>query len=117
MISSMNGLQYAVAAWLPIVIFPQTESPTFRRGFPATFGFVIAALICIGGIHWLAVREKKIGLAGGDHDENVGGVYEMNGDGNSVDGNMAAHSDTVDTKGRGKVNEFQEIATGGGTMV
>jgi hypothetical protein len=30
-ISSMNGFQYAVAAWLPIVIFPQTMAPTFRK--------------------------------------------------------------------------------------
>jgi len=58
-ISSMNGLQYAVAAWLPIVIFPQTEAPTFRRGFPATFGFVIAALIVIGFAQFLALRERR----------------------------------------------------------
>lgn len=30
-ISSMNGFQYAVAAWLPIVIFPQTMAPSFRE--------------------------------------------------------------------------------------
>jgi len=30
-ISSMNGFQYAVAAWLPIVIFPQTMAPDFRK--------------------------------------------------------------------------------------
>lgn len=57
------------------MIFPQTESPTFRkihisknqdlqltnltgRGFPATFGFVIAALISIVFIQYLAVRER-----------------------------------------------------------
>ncbi|KAJ7596629.1 pantothenate transporter liz1 [Mycena floridula] len=44
-IASMNGLQYSVSAWLPIVIFPQTSAPTFRRGFPATFGFVIVGLV------------------------------------------------------------------------
>lgn len=27
----MNGFQYAVAAWLPIVIFPQTMAPSFRE--------------------------------------------------------------------------------------
>ncbi|TGO54808.1 hypothetical protein BOTNAR_0258g00010 [Botryotinia narcissicola] len=58
-LSSMNGLQYAVAAWLPIVIFPQTEAPTFRRGFPATFGFVIAALLAILLIQFLHTRELK----------------------------------------------------------
>lgn len=58
-ISSMNGMQYAVATWLPIVIFPQTMAPSFRRGFPATFGFVIAALVVICGIKFLAVRERR----------------------------------------------------------
>jgi ACS family pantothenate transporter-like MFS transporter len=56
----MNGFQYAVAAWLPILIFPQLEAPTFRKGFPATFGFVIAAIICIVIIQWFAVRERKM---------------------------------------------------------
>ncbi|KAJ3798112.1 pantothenate transporter liz1 [Lentinula aff. detonsa] len=75
-ISSMNGLQYSVSAWLPIVIFPQTMAPTFRRGFPGTFGLVIAGLvsytlirsiprhdtpiqIAIVGIKLLADRDKR----------------------------------------------------------
>ncbi|KAL5391420.1 hypothetical protein DPSP01_001289 [Paraphaeosphaeria sporulosa] len=58
-ISSMNGFQYAVAAWLPIVIFPQTMAPTFRYGFPATWGLVIAALIAIVGIQVLHTREQR----------------------------------------------------------
>ncbi|ORY61732.1 pantothenate transporter liz1 [Pseudomassariella vexata] len=61
-ISSMNGFQYAVAAWLPILIFPQVEAPDFRRGFPSTFGFVLAALICICVTQWCAVRERKAQL-------------------------------------------------------
>ncbi|KAJ7881109.1 pantothenate transporter liz1 [Mycena olivaceomarginata] len=47
-VSSMNGFQFAATAWLPIVIFPQVEAPTFRKGFRGTFGLVIAALIVIG---------------------------------------------------------------------
>ncbi|KAK0640236.1 Pantothenate transporter liz1 [Lasiodiplodia hormozganensis] len=58
-ISSMNGMQYAVAAWLPIVIFPQTMAPDFRYGFPATFGFVIAGIIVIIGIQLLALQEQR----------------------------------------------------------
>lgn len=55
----MNGFQYAVAAWLPILIFPQVEGPTFRKGFPSTFGFTIAAIICVCAIQWFALRESK----------------------------------------------------------
>ena len=55
----MNGFQYAVAAWLPIVIFPQTMAPTFRYGFPGTFGLVIAALVAIVAIQMLNARSTK----------------------------------------------------------
>ena len=55
----MNGFQYAVAAWLPIVIFPQTMAPRFRYGFPATFGLVIAGLIAILAIRTLHLREIR----------------------------------------------------------
>ncbi|WQF85861.1 Putative major facilitator superfamily, MFS transporter superfamily [Colletotrichum destructivum] len=58
-ISSMNGMQYAVDAWLPLVIFPQTMAPTFRYGFPATFGFIIVAILAVTGIHFLVLREQK----------------------------------------------------------
>ncbi|KAF8858271.1 pantothenate transporter liz1 [Acephala macrosclerotiorum] len=78
-ISSMNGMQYAVAAWLPIVIFPQTMAPTFRRGFPATFGFVIAGLIVIVGIQLLALRERRQKARDTESDEassNDGGVLK-----------------------------------------
>jgi|SRR5690242_1012817 len=60
-ISSMNGFQYAVAAWLPIVIFPQTMAPTFRYGFPGTFGLVIAALMAIVAIQVLHIRSIRGG--------------------------------------------------------
>ena len=55
----MNGFQYAVAAWLPIVIFPQTMAPTFRYGFPGTFGLVIAALFAVVMIQFLHRREIR----------------------------------------------------------
>jgi ACS family pantothenate transporter-like MFS transporter len=55
----MNGFQYAVAAWLPIVIFPQTMAPSFRYGFPGTFGLVVAALVAIVAIQILHVRSTK----------------------------------------------------------
>ncbi|KAK7468666.1 hypothetical protein VKT23_003170 [Stygiomarasmius scandens] len=69
-ISSMNGLQYSVSAWLPIVIFPQTQAPTFRRGFPATFGFVIAGLIIIVIVKLLADRDARRAAARKSHDDS-----------------------------------------------
>lgn len=76
----MNGIQYAVAAWLPIVIFPQTMAPTFRRGFPGTFGLVIAALLSIVAIQLLHIRSSRRGDTGGvsviqeEHEESVVGL-------------------------------------------
>lgn len=58
-IGSMNGFQYAVAAWLPIVTFPQLDAPTFRKGFPSTFGLVIASILCVLVIQWCVVRERR----------------------------------------------------------
>lgn len=58
-IGSMNGFQYAVAAWLPILTFPQLESPTFRKGFPTSFGLVIAAILCVLVIQLFVVREQR----------------------------------------------------------
>ncbi|KXH65662.1 pantothenate transporter liz1 [Colletotrichum salicis] len=65
-ISSMNGMQYAVDAWLPLVIFPQTMAPSFRYGFPATFGFIMAAIIAVIGIRLLVLREQKQGSKDGE---------------------------------------------------
>ncbi|KAH8807539.1 pantothenate transporter liz1 [Xylogone sp. PMI_703] len=105
-LSSMNGLQYAVAAWLPIVIFPQTEAPTFRRGFPATFGFVIAALLSIILIRYLHGRE--LGRE----------QREANQDMEAMDSETTSNGDNK-TQVKAKTtetNEFQELASAGGVV-
>ncbi|KAF4778692.1 pantothenate transporter liz1 [Colletotrichum scovillei] len=92
-ISSMNGMQYAVDAWLPLVIFPQTMAPTFRYGFPATFGFIIAAIIAVVGIRLLVFREQKRGSKDGETTLESGGV-EFHPEGNESIG----ESDGTDKK-------------------
>ncbi|KAH8657930.1 pantothenate transporter liz1 [Xylariales sp. PMI_506] len=90
-ISSMNGFQYAVAAWLPILIFPQVEAPSFRKGFPATFGFVIAAIICACVIQLFVLRENKRKLAAGQISDG--------GEAQCDDGSLARSDEkTVDGK-------------------
>ena len=94
-ISSMNGFQYAVAAWLPIVIFPQTMAPTFRYGFPGTFGLVIAALVAIVAIQLLHLRSSKRDGPpegeGSDEESGVGDEY------------------AGDSKGVGKPSKAREV--------
>ncbi|KAL4915251.1 hypothetical protein BDW62DRAFT_203851 [Aspergillus aurantiobrunneus] len=65
-ISSMNGFQYAVAAWLPIVIFPQTMAPSFRYGFPTTFGLVIASILAVIVIQLFVLRDERREATDGD---------------------------------------------------
>ncbi|KAI1862829.1 uncharacterized protein JN550_009976 [Neoarthrinium moseri] len=81
-VSSMNGMQYAVDAWMPIVIFPQTMAPTFRRGFPATFGFVLAAILAVLLIRFLVYREEKqeSKARSGEDIESAGTVTYSNGE-------------------------------------
>ncbi|KAG4442676.1 hypothetical protein IFR05_001861 [Cadophora sp. M221] len=61
--SSMNAMVYAIVAWLPIVIFPQTMAPSFRYGYPTSFAFNIAAIIGVVGIYLFVQWEKKKGEA------------------------------------------------------
>jgi len=61
----MNGMSYAILAWLPILIFPQTMAPDFRYGFPASFGLLIAAIFAVGLIQFLVKREERLKAAVG----------------------------------------------------
>jgi len=42
--ASMNGMSYAVLAWLPILIFPQTMAPDFRK-FSLSSLFIFSSLL------------------------------------------------------------------------
>ncbi|RDW93403.1 uncharacterized protein DSM5745_00725 [Aspergillus mulundensis] len=54
-IISMSGFQYAVAAWLPIVIFPQTMAASFRElRLSSQLGLVIASIIGV-----IMVQERR----------------------------------------------------------
>ncbi|KAH9216454.1 hypothetical protein DL95DRAFT_407698 [Leptodontidium sp. 2 PMI_412] len=70
--SSMNAMEYAIIAWLPIVVFPQTMAPSFFHDFniidwfnnfrllyPTSFAFNIAAIIGVVGIYLFVQWEKK----------------------------------------------------------
>ncbi|KAL5329237.1 hypothetical protein ACEPPN_002747 [Leptodophora sp. 'Broadleaf-Isolate-01'] len=56
---SMNAMEYAIVAWLPIVVFPQTMAPSFCYGYPTSFAFNIAAIIGVVGIYLFVQWEKK----------------------------------------------------------
>ncbi|KAH7324276.1 pantothenate transporter liz1 [Stachybotrys elegans] len=59
-ISSMNGLFYATASFLPILIFPQTMAPKFERGFPSLLGFALGACILMLLADFLHKRQMRL---------------------------------------------------------
>ncbi|KAK4235656.1 putative pantothenate transporter liz1 protein [Achaetomium macrosporum] len=89
--SSMNGMSYAILAWLPIIIFPQTMAPDFRYGFPASFGILIGAIFAVALIQFLVKREEKLKAAGGLEPqlESAGSGSEKKDSGEDVDAKTA----------------------------
>lgn len=77
-ISLSNGLQYAMNAWIPLLIFKQTDAPSFRKGFPTTFAFNIVALGLLGLVFFLHSRKKR-GVV--QDEEEAGGDSEGEGEG------------------------------------
>ncbi|WWC61462.1 uncharacterized protein I303_104046 [Kwoniella dejecticola CBS 10117] len=62
-ISGSNGLQYVMSAWLPLLIFKQTDAPSFRKGFITDFVFVLitlALLILVKILHGRELQERAL---------------------------------------------------------
>lgn len=54
----MNAAAYAVQSWLPLLTYPQLDSPRFRRGFvysTVVFGVQFGVT---GLVAWLQVKER-----------------------------------------------------------
>ncbi|KAI5480330.1 hypothetical protein MNV49_000905, partial [Pseudohyphozyma bogoriensis] len=54
-----NALFYMVNAWLPILIFPQTTAPRYKKGFYVTWAFVIVSVPLICFTQWMFVRQTR----------------------------------------------------------
>ncbi|KAK3369539.1 pantothenate transporter liz1 [Lasiosphaeria ovina] len=89
--SSMNGMSYAILAWLPIIIFPQTMAPDFRYGFPTSFGLLIGAIFAVILIHILVKREEKLkaAVSPATHLETAGSGSEKKDSGEDIDAKTA----------------------------
>jgi ACS family pantothenate transporter-like MFS transporter len=88
----MNGMSYAILAWLPIIIFPQTMAPDFRYGFPASFGLLIGAIFAVGLIQFLVKREERLKAAvePETHVETAGSGSDKKDSGEDIDAKTAA---------------------------
>ena len=61
----MNSFGYAFNTWLPILTYPQTDSPRFKKGFIFSTAAFVAQFVITGVVASLqrreASRKKKMG--------------------------------------------------------
>nr|POF19911.1 pantothenate transporter liz1 [Quercus suber] len=60
----MNSFDFAFVTWWPLVFFPVTDAPDFRRGYLAGLGAGLASVPVIGVIAVLERRGRAKGLLG-----------------------------------------------------
>lgn len=73
-IGIMNSMGYAFNAWVPVLTFPQVDSPMFRKGFifsTAAFG---AQAIITATVAFMYKRDQRRGKSRGDNAPGVGDV-------------------------------------------
>ena len=56
-VAVINTIQYTMGAWLPLIIWKQTDSPRYKRGFPTAIAFSFVVIGVIGLIRHLAKRD------------------------------------------------------------
>jgi len=55
----MNAAGYAFNAWLPLLTYPQVDSPRFKKGFIYSTVIFIAQFGITGLVAWLQRREIR----------------------------------------------------------
>lgn len=58
MLGIMNAVAYAVNAWLPVLTYPQTDSPRFEKGWIFSCVAFVVQFSLTGLVAWLWKREK-----------------------------------------------------------
>ncbi|KAL1413835.1 hypothetical protein Q8F55_001619 [Vanrija albida] len=54
-----NTAFFAVNAWLPNVVFLQTDAPSFRKGFPTLLACLVSCMILVCAVRVLYARQEK----------------------------------------------------------
>lgn len=58
-IGIMNSLGYAVNAWLPLLVYPATDAPRFRKGFIFSTVLFVPLQLGITWLVWVMQRREK----------------------------------------------------------
>lgn len=77
----MNASGYAVNAWLPVLTYPTTDSPRFRKGFIFATVAYAAQFGITGVVAWLQKRDiRGKGKAGVEDGTGGGGEGRVDGE-------------------------------------
>ncbi|WWD22209.1 hypothetical protein CI109_106700 [Kwoniella shandongensis] len=58
-IATTSTLFFVMNAFLPSVLFLQTDGPSFRKGFPTTFGFIVSSIFFLTAMFIFHQRQVK----------------------------------------------------------
>ncbi|ORY62443.1 major facilitator superfamily transporter [Pseudomassariella vexata] len=58
-IGIMNSLGYAFNAWLPLLTYPQVDSPTFKKGFIFSVAAFVAQAVITAAVAFMYKRDQK----------------------------------------------------------
>lgn len=65
----MNASGYAVDTWLPLLTYPVTQAPRFKRGFVFSCVAFGCQFVVTGCVVWAWRREKRRGLGKDEGDD------------------------------------------------
>lgn len=81
----MNSFDFAFVTWWPLVFFPVTDAPDFRRGYVASLVVGCLTVPVIGVIAYLEKRDRAIGKIGREWVETDEGEEEDEDHGDRVE--------------------------------
>ncbi|KAF8524212.1 major facilitator superfamily domain-containing protein [Gautieria morchelliformis] len=73
-LASMNMWNNVINAWWPLVFYPATDAPRFKKGMYAMIGVCIATLVVTWAVWWLEKREKRIADVREKQQTDIGGM-------------------------------------------
>ncbi|TDL29252.1 MFS general substrate transporter [Rickenella mellea] len=93
-LASMNMWNNVVNAWWPLVFYPATDAPKFRKGMIAMLGTCVATLAVTWMVWYLEKREHRINGAHHDLFRTQGDMLKDNHE--TTDHSSNSHTDTVE---------------------
>lgn len=71
MLGLMNAFGYAFNAWLPLLTYPTTDSPRFKKGFVFTSVAFVAQFAITWLVWWFQRRELRQKEADSTQEESI----------------------------------------------